>query len=128
MATSAASPCLTRPPGSGESGKSTIVKQMKIIHKNGFSPQELASFRPTVYRNVIDSAQAVAQIIKKANPESPNLVRPPIPSAKPMREHWTSGVNVALAGCNSGDKARLGPACTPPRSSQNANGRCMLCH
>uniref|UniRef100_D8Q3Y1 Heterotrimeric G protein alpha subunit 2 n=1 Tax=Schizophyllum commune (strain H4-8 / FGSC 9210) TaxID=578458 RepID=D8Q3Y1_SCHCM len=59
--------------GSGESGKSTIVKQMKIIHKNGFSPQELASFRPTVYRNVIDSAQAVAQIIKKANPESPNL-------------------------------------------------------
>ena len=85
MASPAASPCLTRPPGSGESGKSTIVKQMKIIHKNGFSPQELASFRPTVYRNVIDSAQAVAQIIKKANPESPNLVRPPIPSTERMR-------------------------------------------
>ena len=74
MASSAASPCLTRPPGSGESGKSTIVKQMKIIHKNGFSPQELASFRPTVYRNVIESAQEVAQIIKKENKESHNLV------------------------------------------------------
>ncbi|TRM64273.1 heterotrimeric G protein alpha subunit C [Schizophyllum amplum] len=52
--------------GSGESGKSTIVKQMKIIHQDGFTPSELASYRPTIYRNVIDSAQAVAQTIKKA--------------------------------------------------------------
>ncbi|KAL1738872.1 heterotrimeric G protein alpha subunit 2 [Schizophyllum fasciatum] len=58
--------------GSGESGKSTIVKQMKIIHQNGFSSAELASYRPTVYRNVIDSAQAVAQTIKKAAPDSPH--------------------------------------------------------
>ncbi|KAJ1674594.1 Guanine nucleotide-binding protein alpha-2 subunit [Spiromyces aspiralis] len=42
--------------GSGESGKSTIVKQMKIIHQNGYTKEELAMFRPTIYKNVIDSA------------------------------------------------------------------------
>jgi guanine nucleotide-binding protein G(i) subunit alpha len=35
--------------GSGESGKSTIVKQMKIIHQNGYSKEELYQFRLIVY-------------------------------------------------------------------------------
>jgi hypothetical protein len=35
--------------GSGESGKSTIVKQMKIIHQNGYSKDELLMFRLIVY-------------------------------------------------------------------------------
>ncbi|KAJ2725738.1 Guanine nucleotide-binding protein alpha-2 subunit [Coemansia sp. Benny D115] len=43
--------------GSGESGKSTIVKQMKIIHQNGYTREELALFRMTIYKNVLDSAQ-----------------------------------------------------------------------
>lgn len=34
--------------GSGESGKSTIVKQMKIIHQNGYSKDELLNFRMIV--------------------------------------------------------------------------------
>ena len=41
--------------GSGESGKSTIVKQMKIIHQTGFSRKEPL----TIYRNLVDSAQAI---------------------------------------------------------------------
>ncbi|KAG6899883.1 hypothetical protein C0993_005770 [Termitomyces sp. T159_Od127] len=45
--------------GSGESGKSTIVKQMKIIHQNGFSQAELEAYRPVVYKNVLDSAHGV---------------------------------------------------------------------
>ncbi|KAG1721024.1 heterotrimeric G protein alpha subunit [Suillus lakei] len=45
--------------GSGESGKSTIVKQMKIIHQNGFTKDELMMFRPTIYQNTLDSAQAI---------------------------------------------------------------------
>jgi guanine nucleotide-binding protein G(i) subunit alpha len=32
---------------------------MKIIHKEGFSDAELAEYRPIVYKNVLDSAQAV---------------------------------------------------------------------
>lgn len=51
--------------GSGESGKSTIVKQMKIIHKEGFSDAELAEYRPIVYKNVLDSAQAIIIYMKK---------------------------------------------------------------
>ncbi|KAF8181243.1 heterotrimeric G protein alpha subunit C [Mycena galopus ATCC 62051] len=50
--------------GSGESGKSTIVKQMKIIHQAGFSFDELKAFRPTIHKNVVDSAQAVVQAIR----------------------------------------------------------------
>ncbi|RUO95602.1 guanine nucleotide binding protein, alpha subunit [Jimgerdemannia flammicorona] len=45
--------------GSGESGKSTIVKQMKIMYQNGYSPQELFSWRLTVYKNSLESAQAL---------------------------------------------------------------------
>ena len=51
--------------GSGESGKSTIVKQMKIIHKDGFTDAELAEYRPIVYKNVLDSAQAVIIYMRK---------------------------------------------------------------
>ncbi|EPQ55439.1 G-protein alpha subunit [Gloeophyllum trabeum ATCC 11539] len=51
--------------GSGESGKSTIVKQMKIIHQSGFSKDELASFRPIIYKNVLDSAQAIVLAMRK---------------------------------------------------------------
>jgi guanine nucleotide-binding protein G(i) subunit alpha len=50
--------------GSGESGKSTIVKQMKIIHQEGFSPSELLAFRPTIHKNAVDSAQAVVNALR----------------------------------------------------------------
>ncbi|POW19528.1 hypothetical protein PSHT_04523, partial [Puccinia striiformis] len=51
--------------GSGESGKSTIVKQMKIIHQNGYTREELLLFKLTIYKNVIDSAQAVVVAMRK---------------------------------------------------------------
>ncbi|KAG9308579.1 heterotrimeric G protein alpha subunit [Chiua virens] len=51
--------------GSGESGKSTIVKQMKIIHQNGFTHEELMTHRPTIYRNTLDSAQAIVLAMRK---------------------------------------------------------------
>ena len=36
--------------GSGESGKSTIVKQMKILHSDGYTQDELEEYRPFVYK------------------------------------------------------------------------------
>lgn len=45
--------------GAGESGKSTIVKQMKIIHNDGFTEEELRSFRPTVLDNLLSSMKYV---------------------------------------------------------------------
>ncbi|KAF5364744.1 hypothetical protein D9758_009302 [Tetrapyrgos nigripes] len=51
--------------GSGESGKSTIVKQMRIIHKDGFPEEERKTYRPTIYRNVLDSAHAIIVAMRK---------------------------------------------------------------
>lgn len=45
--------------GAGESGKSTLVKQMKIIHNDGFTSEELRSFRPTVLDNLLSSMRYV---------------------------------------------------------------------
>ncbi|XP_074646783.1 guanine nucleotide-binding protein G(i) subunit alpha [Tubulanus polymorphus] len=45
--------------GAGESGKSTIVKQMKIIHEKGYSKDECLQYRPVVYSNTIQSMIAI---------------------------------------------------------------------
>ena len=39
--------------GAGESGKSTIVRQMKIIHMNGYPPKEAILFKPVIFNNVV---------------------------------------------------------------------------
>eukprot|EP00276_Gloeochaete_wittrockiana_P015143 CAMPEP_0184341034 /NCGR_PEP_ID=MMETSP1089-20130417/9679_1 /TAXON_ID=38269 ORGANISM="Gloeochaete wittrockiana, Strain SAG46.84" /NCGR_SAMPLE_ID=MMETSP1089 /ASSEMBLY_ACC=CAM_ASM_000445 /LENGTH=346 /DNA_ID=CAMNT_0026669139 /DNA_START=211 /DNA_END=1248 /DNA_ORIENTATION=+ len=45
--------------GTGDSGKSTIAKQMKIIHLKGFSDEERTVFKQHVYVNVIRPIQAL---------------------------------------------------------------------
>ncbi|CAB3999179.1 guanine nucleotide-binding G(i) subunit alpha-1, partial [Paramuricea clavata] len=45
--------------GAGESGKSTIVKQMKIIHESGYSPEECLQYKQVVYSNTIQSMIAI---------------------------------------------------------------------
>ncbi|XP_073350894.1 guanine nucleotide-binding protein G(o) subunit alpha-like [Pagrus major] len=45
--------------GAGESGKSTLIKQIKIIHSHGFSKQELLSFKPAVLDNLLTSMKFV---------------------------------------------------------------------
>ncbi|KAG7439885.1 heterotrimeric G-protein alpha subunit, GPA2-like protein [Guyanagaster necrorhizus] len=38
--------------GSGDSGKSTVLKQMRLIHKIPFSPQEIESYRQLTFDNL----------------------------------------------------------------------------
>ncbi|XP_075550786.1 guanine nucleotide-binding protein G(i) subunit alpha-like isoform X5 [Dermacentor variabilis] len=45
--------------GAGESGKSTIVKQMKIIHESGYTADECKLYRPVVHSNTIQSLLAI---------------------------------------------------------------------
>lgn len=59
--------------GSGESGKSTIVKQMKIIHQNGYTREELLLYRLTVLKNLVDSAQAIVLALRKFELEPSNI-------------------------------------------------------
>jgi guanine nucleotide-binding protein G(i) subunit alpha len=60
--------------GSGESGKSTIVKQMKIIHQNGYSVDELALYRLTIYKNLIDCAKAFVGAMRQFEIEPKNSI------------------------------------------------------
>ncbi|KAL1871607.1 hypothetical protein VTK73DRAFT_1956 [Phialemonium thermophilum] len=55
--------------GSGESGKSTIVKQMKIIHLKGYSEDELYNYRPTIFKNLIECAKALIDAMYQFNIE-----------------------------------------------------------
>ncbi|XP_077337464.1 guanine nucleotide-binding protein G(t) subunit alpha-2 isoform X1 [Lithobates pipiens] len=45
--------------GAGESGKSTIVKQMKIIHQDGYTEEECLEFKAIIYGNVLQSILAI---------------------------------------------------------------------
>mmetsp|Transcript_41502 Transcript_41502/g.104673 ORF Transcript_41502/g.104673 Transcript_41502/m.104673 type:complete len:371 (-) Transcript_41502:421-1533(-) len=51
--------------GAGESGKSTIAKQMKVIHMNGFSQDELISYRPVVHFNALLSMRLLLAANRK---------------------------------------------------------------
>lgn len=43
--------------GTGESGKSTFIKQMKIIHGNGFSDDDKKHGLKYIYQNILTSVQ-----------------------------------------------------------------------
>ena len=50
--------------GAGECGKSTIVKQMKILHQNGFTQQECVAYRSIIIRNLIASLASILNAMK----------------------------------------------------------------
>lgn len=62
--------------GAGESGKSTIFKQMKIINQNGYSQEECMMFRDIIYGNIIKNMKAlVAASVTLSIPiESPDNI------------------------------------------------------
>ncbi|KAF9074015.1 heterotrimeric G protein alpha subunit B [Rhodocollybia butyracea] len=45
--------------GAGESGKSTVLKQMKLIHHGGYNDQERESYKEIIFSNTIQSMRAV---------------------------------------------------------------------
>ncbi|CDO93758.1 unnamed protein product [Kluyveromyces dobzhanskii CBS 2104] len=50
--------------GSGESGKSTVLQQLKILHQNGFSREELLEYKPFIFDNIIETGKDVAKARK----------------------------------------------------------------
>ena len=46
-------------PGTGESGKSTFIKQMKIITGNGYSKGELVNYKGLVCSNIFTAMQSL---------------------------------------------------------------------
>lgn len=53
--------------GAGESGKSTILQQLKILHQNGFSKQELIDYTPLIYDNIIEIGKDIISARRKFN-------------------------------------------------------------
>uniref|UniRef100_A0A915JUB0 Guanine nucleotide-binding protein subunit alpha n=1 Tax=Romanomermis culicivorax TaxID=13658 RepID=A0A915JUB0_ROMCU len=50
--------------GTGESGKSTFIKQMRIIHGSGYSDDDKRGFVRLVYQNVFMAMQAMIRAME----------------------------------------------------------------
>ncbi|KFH66886.1 hypothetical protein MVEG_07411 [Podila verticillata NRRL 6337] len=51
--------------GAGEAGKTTIIKQMKLLHASGFSAPEREAFRVFVFANMIGAMQSILTAMKE---------------------------------------------------------------
>ncbi|XP_070561379.1 guanine nucleotide-binding protein G(s) subunit alpha-like [Ptychodera flava] len=65
--------------GAGESGKSTIMKQMKILHEDGFSDEERRQKVLSIKRNLHDAILTIT--------EAMSTLTPPIPLANPENQY-----------------------------------------
>uniref|UniRef100_A0A9L0SVW3 Guanine nucleotide-binding protein subunit alpha n=1 Tax=Equus caballus TaxID=9796 RepID=A0A9L0SVW3_HORSE len=69
--------------GTGESGKSTFIKQMRIIHGSGYSDEDRKGFTKLVYQNIFTAMQAMIramdtlriQYVCEQNEENAQLIR-----------------------------------------------------
>ncbi|RVD81648.1 uncharacterized protein DFL_009501 [Arthrobotrys flagrans] len=50
--------------GAGESGKSTILKQMKLIHEGGYSRDEKESFKEIIFSNTVQSMRVILEAME----------------------------------------------------------------
>ena len=53
--------------GAGESGKSTVVKQVKVIYKGGVSKKEKEEYATAIRRNCIECMQTMIEAMKNNN-------------------------------------------------------------
>lgn len=53
--------------GAGESGKSTIIKQMRIIHSGGFPEDERRQTRAVIYSNLVIAFKVLLDIMRAEN-------------------------------------------------------------
>ncbi|KAL9547540.1 hypothetical protein MBANPS3_006115 [Mucor bainieri] len=51
--------------GAGESGKSTVLKQMKLIHDGGYSQEERDEFKEIIYSNTVQSMHVILEAMEK---------------------------------------------------------------
>ncbi|KAH9891159.1 heterotrimeric G protein alpha subunit 4 [Cubamyces lactineus] len=65
--------------GSGDSGKSTILKQMRLIHRVPFSSQEIESYRQLVFNNLTHGLSSVIDAMEdmelEVSPENKDIVQ-----------------------------------------------------
>jgi len=62
--------------GAGDTGKSTVMKQMKIIHKDGFSSEERLVYRNIIFDNLVLIGKSLLQGCIKLKLELTNTNKP----------------------------------------------------
>jgi len=72
---------LCRTQGSGESGKSTLFKQMRILYGKGFDAAERVKFLPKIGFNMMEGLQVLCQALMDLELEAKLL-----PETKPLWE------------------------------------------
>ncbi|GAM18986.1 hypothetical protein SAMD00019534_021610 [Acytostelium subglobosum LB1] len=84
--------------GAGESGKSTIAKQMKILHLNGFTQEEKSSYKTIIYNNTVGSMRVLVNAaeelkigISESNKEAASRI------ANDLGEHFNGVITPDLA-------------------------------
>ncbi|OQE28633.1 hypothetical protein PENSTE_c003G05164 [Penicillium steckii] len=107
--------------GAGESGKSTILKQMRLLYMNGFTDEERRQAGLTIFANLLDafrillgimatehikfgseSAKLSADLITQKVPESLHEVQLDTATGAAMKNLWQdSGVQVAVSWSRS---------------------------
>lgn len=50
--------------GAGESGKSTVLKQMKLIHDSGYTKEERDEFKEIIYSNTVQSMRVILEAME----------------------------------------------------------------
>lgn len=58
--------------GTGESGKSTFIKQMRIIHGSGYSDEDKRGFTKLVYQNIFMASQSMIKAMSTLKIEYKN--------------------------------------------------------
>ena len=48
---------------------STIVKEMKMIHQKGYTSEECIKFRPTIWKNFLETARIVVHVLRALHAE-----------------------------------------------------------
>lgn len=107
--------------GAGESGKSTFLKQMRIIHGQDFDQRAREEFRPTIYSNVIKGAgPGRGRGAAAAGAEPGTALVLPVPSGGRDR--------VGREGGRARDNgpAHPGKPLPPPRGERVLGGACCL--
>ncbi len=69
--------------GAGESGKSTFIKQMRIIHGQDYSEQDRVEFRHTIYHNILKGSKILVEARRRLQ----------IPLENPNNEHYGQKVS-----------------------------------
>ncbi|KAI8840728.1 guanine nucleotide binding protein, alpha subunit [Chytriomyces cf. hyalinus JEL632] len=82
--------------GTAETGKSTVLKQLRIIHGGGFTDDDITTFRYAAKRNIFDTVKTLVEameLLKIPYGFNPNTAKCAQKSSKPSLHHAPSLVD-----------------------------------